>query len=131
MALHSHLSLKPAVYVAADEHERLSNLAETSVSSGALLLGEELQRAIVLKDGEFPHDCIRLGSVVEFTDLMTGRTRRVQIVLPGEADIDEDRLSVLTPVGAALLGLTAGASIGLSTENGRAHVLQVASVEPS
>jgi regulator of nucleoside diphosphate kinase len=129
MSLRSHQFRKPSVYVTESEFERLSNLAESNRSSGAALLGDELVRAIVLKDGEFPRDFVRLGSFVEFTDLMTGRTRRVQIVLPDDADIDQDRLSVLTPVGAALIGLTAGASIGLSTDDGRAHVLQVASVE--
>ena|SRR5689334_15325142 len=129
MSLRSHQFRKPSVYVTESEYERLSNLAHANASRGAALLGDELVRAIVLKDGEFPRDFVRLRSFVEFTDLMTGRTRRVQIVLPDEADIDQDRLSVLSPVGAALLGLMAGDSIGLSTENGRTHVLQVASVE--
>lgn len=131
MTFHSQPFRKPAVYVTESEHERLSSLAEASASRGAILLGDELLRAIVLKDGEFPHAHVRLGSFVAYTDLMTGRSRRVQIVLPDEADIDQDRLSVLTPVGAALFGLMAGDSIGLHTENGGAHVLQIASVEPS
>ena len=129
MSLRSHQFRKPSVYVTASEFERLSNLAESADTRGAAFLGDELVRAIILKDGEFPRAFVRLNSRVEFTDLMTGRTRRVQVVLPDEADIDRDRLSVLTPVGAALLGLTEGDSIGMTTDDGRPHVLRVASVE--
>ena len=125
----SHQFRKPSVYVTESEYERLSNLAASSATTGASLLGDELVRAIVLKEGEFPRAFVRLHSFVEFTDLMTGRTRRVQIVPPDEADIDQDRLSVLTPVGAALLGLTPGDSIGMSTDDGRSHILKVATVE--
>ena len=129
MSLRSHQFRKPSIYVTESEYERLSNLADSSPTRGAALLGDELVRAIVLKEGEFPRAFVRLHSFVEFTDLMTGRSRRVQIVPPDEADIDQDRLSVLTPVGASLLGLTAGDSIGMSTDDGRSHVLQVAAVE--
>ena len=129
MSLRSHQFRNPSVYVTESEFERLSNLAESSATRGASMLADELVRAIILKDGEFPRAFVRLNSRVEFTDLMTGRTRRVQVVLPDEADIDHDRLSVLTPVGAALLGLTEGDSIGMNTDDGRSHVLRVARVE--
>jgi regulator of nucleoside diphosphate kinase len=119
----------PSVYVTESQYDRLASLAASSSTPGARLLGDELVRAIVLEEGEFPRDFVRLHSFVEFSDLMTGRSRRVQIVPPDEADIDQDRLSVLTPVGATLLGLTAGDSMGLSTDDGRPHVLVVANVE--
>ncbi|WP_296596537.1 GreA/GreB family elongation factor [Phenylobacterium sp.] len=129
MSLRSHQLRKPAVYVTESEYERLWNLAESNSSRGATLLGDELARATVVKDAHARRTFVRLNSVVEFTDLMTGRTRRVQIVLPDAADIDKGRMSVVTPVGAALIGLTPGSSIALSTEDGRSQVLQVASVE--
>lgn len=129
MSLRSHQFRKPTIYVSESEVERLSNLAESGETRGAALLGDELVRAILLKDGEFPGVFVRLNSHVEFTDLMTGRARRVQIVLPEDADIDHDRLSVVTPVGAALLGLTEGESIAMTTEDGRSHVLRVSRVE--
>ena len=128
MSLRSHQFRKPSIYVTEGEYERLSNLAESSSSRGATLLGDELARAIIVKDGEFPRDFVRLHAFVEFADLFTGRARRVQIVPPEEADIDRDRLSVLTPVGAGLIGLTVGDTIGISTEDGRPHVLEVRSV---
>lgn len=129
MSLRSHQYRKPSIYVTESEYERLSELADSRATSGAALLGDELVRAIIVKDGEFPRDFVRLHSFVEYSDLTTGRTRRVQIVPPEEADIDQDRLSVVTPVGAALIGLTPGDSIGVSTDDGRSHVLVVGTVE--
>ena len=128
MSVRSEQFRKPSVYVTESEYERLSNLAESGSTRGASILGDELARAVVIKDGEFPRSFVRLHSFVEFSDLTTGRTRRVQIVLPDEADIDQDRLSVVTPVGAALIGLSVGDTIGISTEDGRPHVLEVRSV---
>ena len=120
---------KPSVYVTESQYERLAVLAEAPATPGAALLADELLRAIVIKHDEFPRDFVRLHSFVEFSDLMTGRTRRVQVVPPDEADIDQDRISVLTPVGATLIGLTAGDSMGLSTDDGRPHLLVIAKVE--
>ena len=129
MSLRTHQFRKPTVYVTEAEYDHLAKLAGSGASHGAALLGEELARAVILKDDARRRPFVRLRSVVEFTDLMTGRARRVQIVTPGEADIDQDRLSVLTPVGASLLGLAVGDSIGMNTEDGRAHILRVDAVE--
>jgi regulator of nucleoside diphosphate kinase len=129
VSLRSHQFRKPTVYVTPADHERLSNLADSRSGLGAAILGDELVRAVIVPDGETPRrDFVRLHSLVEFSDLTTGRTRRVQVVPPDEADIDTNRLSVLTPVGAGLIGLTAGDSIGIRTEDGRTHILAVVSV---
>jgi regulator of nucleoside diphosphate kinase len=120
---------QPPVYVTEADYERLANLAEANDTRGARRLADALDRAIIIKEGEFPQAFVRLKSRVAFTDLTTGRTHRVEVAAPDEADIDEDRLSVLTPVGSALIGLAAGQSIGLETDDGRAHVLVVIEVE--
>jgi regulator of nucleoside diphosphate kinase len=117
------------VYVTEADYERLANLAESVESRGARLLAEELERAVILHPDELPRAFVRLGSRVRFTDLTTGRTRTVQVVPPQDADIDQDRLSVLSLVGAALIGLRAGESIGLNLGQGPSHVLVVESVE--
>ncbi len=128
MSLRTHQFRKPTVYVTKSEYERLWNLAESRNTAGARFLGDELVRAIVIGDDD-PRAFVRLNSRVEFTDRTTGRTRRVELVAPDEADIDADRLSVLTPVGAGLIGLRPGDSIGITTEDGRPHVLAIVSVE--
>jgi regulator of nucleoside diphosphate kinase len=129
MSLRGHQYRQPTVYVTEADYERLANLAEASDTRGSRLLAEELERAVIVGEENPRRPFVRLHSRVEFTDLMTGRTRRVEVVPPDEADIDRNRLSVLTPVGAALIGLAAGETIGLKTEDGRSHVLVVLDVE--
>lgn len=130
MSLRAHQHRQPTIYVTEDDHERLTNLSATSDTRGARFLAEEMERAVIVDECETPRPFVRLNSRVAFTDLMSGRTRIVEVVPPDAADIDADRLSVLTPVGAALIGMPAGESIGVLTDDGRARVLIVVDVEP-
>jgi regulator of nucleoside diphosphate kinase len=68
-----------------------------------------------------------MDSVVEFE--IDGQNRRsVQIVYPGDANIDQKKISVLTSIGAALIGLSAGQTIPMNGHDGRPHKLTVVSV---
>lgn len=129
MSLRAHQYRKPTIYFTEADYERLSNLAGARDTLGARILTEELERAVIVDSADAHRPFVQLNSRVEFTDLTSGRTRRVQLVPPDQADIDQDRLSVMTPVGAALIGLPAGESIGVQTEDGRARVLVVVDVE--
>lgn len=119
---------RPIVYVARADVEQLWALAEHATGPGADLLTRELERAIVIEDGEFPTNFTRLGSTVEYRDLLSGRTRTLQVVAPQGADLEADRLSVISPAGAALIGLRPGDLFALTTDDGRPHVLQVLTV---
>jgi regulator of nucleoside diphosphate kinase len=77
-----------------------------------------------------PADVVNIGSEVLFRDEVTGREQRVTIVLPQHADIARQRISVLTPIGAALIGLARGASIGWETREGKPRRLTVLEVRP-
>jgi regulator of nucleoside diphosphate kinase len=69
-----------------------------------------------------------MGSEVEFRDDGSGKSQTVTLVYPGDADISQRRISVLTPVGTALIGLSMGDSITFETRTGdlrRLTVLQV------
>jgi regulator of nucleoside diphosphate kinase len=118
----------PDVYVAEADFDRLSELCAAAAGPGARLLARELDRAIIVPDGGRAKGFVRLGSQVEYRDLLTGRTRTLTVVEPDEADIDRQRLSVVSPIGAALVGLQAGDLFALSTEDGRPRVLQVMQV---
>lgn len=90
-------------------------------------LARELARAKVVSDDELAPDVVRLGARVLYTD-ETERTRRlVCVVLPEEADRAQDRLSVLDPMGAALIGLSTGQEIEWDFPDGR-HRLRVEGV---
>ncbi len=76
-----------------------------------------------------PERSVQMGSMVDYTTA-DGKARRVQLVYPAEADIAAGRISVLTPVGTALLGLSVGQSIDWVGNDGKQHVLNVIAVEP-
>ena len=82
----------------------------------------------IVPDDQVPSGLVRMGSTLSFrTD--TGQERRVTLVFPQDADIAQGKVSVLTPVGAALIGLSVGQSIDWRGRDGRVHRLTVASVE--
>jgi regulator of nucleoside diphosphate kinase len=123
---------KPAIRVTRSDLERLSRLAESHSARNPDVADEllaELDRARVVEDGRVAADVVRMGSTLRFTsDVGEGRT--VTLVYPAEADISEGKVSILTPIGAALIGLSVGQSIDWTARDGRIHRLTVESVEP-
>jgi len=120
----------PAIIVSAAEQERLVSLAMAVIGRmpdiAEDLLGE-MDRATVVAADSVPANVVRMGSTVRFrTD--DGRERRVTLVYSGEADIAEGRISILTPVGTALIGLAEGQSIVWQTTDGRERELTVIEV---
>lgn len=67
-------------------------------------LAHELKRAVVVKKESFPKDGVRLNSKVSILDLDTQKVLEFTIVLSEYADIKQNKISVLTPMGAALIG---------------------------
>lgn len=112
---------KPRIVLTAEDHERLSTLARTArgaaQDAAAILIGE-LDRAHILARGRHPAHTVFMGSEVEFRDDTTGKVQTVTLVYPGEADISQGKISVLTPIGAALIGMRAGHSINWETRGG-------------
>jgi regulator of nucleoside diphosphate kinase len=82
-------------------------------------LADEIGRARVLAKGKHPEHIVCMNSEVEFRDDTTGRVQRVTLVYPEEADISQRKVSVLTPVGTALIGLRNGHSITWETRTVR------------
>ncbi|MGE0006039.1 MAG: nucleoside diphosphate kinase regulator [Parvibaculaceae bacterium] len=121
---------RPPITVARSDHARLSRLAESYARNPAVAdqLLAELERARVVEDERMDGDVVRMGSTLRFTT-DGGEDRRVTLVFPGEADIGEGKVSILTPVGAALIGVSAGQSIDWTARDGRTHRLTVESVE--
>jgi regulator of nucleoside diphosphate kinase len=122
---------KPAITVTRSDHERLWRLAEAHADRNPDVSEEllaELDRARVVQDGKIGADVVRMGSTLRFTSDL-GEDRTVTLVFPGEADIATGKVSILTPIGAALVGLSAGQSIDWTARDGRVHRLTVETVE--
>ena len=121
----------PRITLSADDYERLSalaHIARNKMPDLAADLAEELGRAQILAKGKHPKHIVRMNSEVEFRDNTTGKVRKVVLVYPEEADISRDKISVLTPVGTALIGLQAGQSITWETPSGEVRQLTVLAV---
>ena len=122
---------KPHITLSTRDHEKLSVLAEAAsntMPNVAAELAGELGRAHVLAEGRHPADAVCMGCEVDFRDDMTGRVQTVTLVYPNEVDITQGRISVLTPIGTALIGLPVGGSIDWTTrtaETKRLTVLRV------
>ena len=71
-------------------------------------LQRELDRAKIVADEDVPADVITINSRAELRDLDTGERMEFTLVFPGEADIDEGRISVFAPLGTAMLGYRVG-----------------------
>jgi regulator of nucleoside diphosphate kinase len=91
-------------------------------------LRRELQRAIVVSAEAVPPDVVTMNSRVLYTDESTGVRRLVTIVWPDQADGGDGRVSVLAPVGSALLGLSVGQSIEWQFPDGRSRRLRLEDV---
>lgn len=125
-------ALPPIIVSEADE-ARLSKLATAALERApevAAHLLSEMARAEVVDDGAVPAGVVGMGSLVEFVD-DAGKRRRVRLVYPAAADIAQERISILTPVGAALIGLSVGCSISWEGRDGRPRRLTVLAVEPA
>jgi regulator of nucleoside diphosphate kinase len=96
--------------------------------AAAEMLEAELDRAQVVLRDDLPADVVTMRSRVLSEDVDTGERREIVLVYPEEADVQRSRISVLAPVGTALLGLSAGQSICWPVPGGRMRTIRVISV---
>ncbi len=131
MNLPIHTQTLPTIYVTEADHEILSNLAQAVAdrAAGGRVLAGEMARAVIVEPGEAPCPFAGVGSTVEYQDLTSGQVRRLRLSLPRDASLDEGRISVLTPVGAALIGMTAGETFHWTDSDGRARGVRVLSLQ--
>jgi regulator of nucleoside diphosphate kinase len=121
---------KPKIQISQSDHGRLSALASTFAARNPEASDEllaELERARIVADGWVSSGTVRMGSTVTFKP-DSGDRKTVTLVYPGEADISAGKVSILTPIGTALIGLSAGQSIMWTARDGRRHELLVLGV---
>ena len=126
--------LKPQIILSTEDFVSLSALARAAMSKMPELaegLSEELERADIVDNGQQPQQVVCMGCEVEFRDDTTGKSQKVTLVYPAQADISQGKISVLTPVGTALIGLRAGHSITWDTRTGETRRLTVLKVGQS
>lgn len=128
----THNDLAPDIMLSAGDHRQLNSLAMAALERMPDLsdyLLSELERAQIVDDAAVPADIVRMGSSVRYrTD--AGQEQQVTLVYPVDADIAAGRISVMTPVGTALIGLRVGQSITWRDRADKRHMLTVLSVTP-
>lgn len=91
--------------------QRLRSLLEQHDSSASELLDGELHRARIVAQRRTPADVVTMNSEVVYEDHATGARRTIRVVYPKDADPGRGWISVLAPIGSALLGLKVGQPI--------------------
>lgn len=121
-------ALKPEIFVTECERKTLQQLAFAALSTPDVAdeLLNELDRAKIVEEVE-ANQYIGIGSKATFTT-SSGDEKTVELVMPADADISAGKISILTPIGVALLGLSEGQSINWIARDGRTGVLTVTKI---
>ncbi len=124
------MDTRPGIIISSFDLERLEQLLESDKYRnlpGIDALQSEIDRATIVAPEEVPPNVITMNSSVKFVDDATGTEYRLSLVYPGQTDVP-DAVSVLAPVGSALLGLSVGQSISWQAPGGRELRLRVLEV---
>lgn len=133
MTTGSTATRRPPVRMIDIEADRIADLAvgiAQRLPQVSRLLLEETSRAELHSAANIPPDVVVMNAVVEFVDEANGQSRTVRLVYPCDADIDAGRISILTPVGAGLIGLRQGQSISWPDREGNERRLSIVRVTP-
>lgn len=127
-----HSGTPPPILLSATDAARLDALVESKAwasTPAAQALQVELLRAEVRPPAQMPADVVGMQSTVECEDEHSGSRHRLTLVYPPDADAAAGRISILAPVGSALLGLSVGQHIDWDAPGGRRLRLRVIAVE--
>ena len=122
---------RPAISITEGDYDLIANLALRMTARApelATLILNEIDRAKIVSEEKIREDVVRLGSEVTFLDDASGETRKVRLVLPGNANIEAGAISVVTQVGAGLIGMSVGGEINWPCPDGRPRVLKILDV---
>ncbi|MES2472531.1 MAG: nucleoside diphosphate kinase regulator [Pseudomonadota bacterium] len=120
----------PEITITTMDYDRLCNLAESASRNApevSAFLLDELSRAIVTPPSDKP--IVRMGSHVDFRDEENETVQSVRLVYPDQSDSRQGLISILTPVGTALIGLSPGQSIQWRDRRGSLKKLTVLAVQ--
>ena len=123
--------MEPSLIISVRDARRLEAMLAGPAARGsqvAPLLEAELLRAELREPADIPPDVVTMHSQVVCVEEGTGAEHRIRLVYPQEAGAAPGNVSVLAPLGAALLGLSVGTSINWPLPGGRDTRVRVAQV---
>ncbi len=123
--------LPPSIIVSSHDMDRLDAMLESpavSQTPAGIALAEELNRATVVAPDQVPEGTVMMHSRVECEDEVQNEKHVLTLVYPREADVEQGKVSILAPVGTALLGLSIGQTMDWVAPGGRKLRLRVTAV---
>ncbi|HWO10539.1 MAG TPA: nucleoside diphosphate kinase regulator [Polyangiaceae bacterium] len=128
----SGAAARSRIQVTKADHERLQRLIEAwsdnRDADATEALAEELDRAEVVPAERIAGNVVTMNSRVVFEDQRTAERREVWLVYPHQSDVERGRISVLAPIGSALLGLAVGQAIDWPLPGGQVKRLRIVEV---
>ncbi len=118
----------PSLVISKEDYNKISALFSIAKEEIVELLDEELGRAKIVPADKLPDNIVAMNSQVTFVNMDTQHEQTVTLVYPHEADINANKISILTPAGAALIGLSVGQTIHWSLADKRTIRIKVVSV---
>lgn len=106
--------MKHTIYITNFDRERLYSIINNYRSASPKMkaqidrLEEELEKAVIVEPKDVPADVVTMNTKLRLRDEKSGEERILSLVFPSDADFEKNRLSVLAPVGTALLGYRVG-----------------------
>ena len=117
--------LENVIVITDQDFRRLLPILEQNDTPASELLDGELHRATIVEQRRVSPDVVTMNSEVVYEDFATGARRAVRVVYPNDADASRGRISVLAPIGSALLGLKVGQDIEWQLPTGRRQIFVV------
>jgi regulator of nucleoside diphosphate kinase len=117
--------LDNAIVITDQDLRRLMPILEQNDTPASELLDGELHRATIVEQHRVSPDVVTMNSEVVYEDFATGARRAIRLVYPNDADASRGRISVLAPIGSALLGLRVGQDIEWQLPTGRRQIFVV------
>jgi len=117
------------IYITERDWERLERMVSGAGKAPNIAkLRNELDQATVVPSEKIPSDVVTMNSRVSFQELDTGEKSEITLVYPSYADINRRIISILAPVGAALIGLRVGDEIEWPLPSGKTRTYKIISV---
>lgn len=120
---------KNPVVITEEDYQLLkAYISDDIPQENEMTLSSELKRAVVVSKDAFPKHTIRINSKVSVLDLDTNRVIEFTIVMPAQADMRDNKISILTPMAAAMIGFRKGEEVKWKVPAGlkRFRILDVA-----
>lgn len=121
---------KNPVTITEDDYQQLKQYVVDNPTQD-MSLSAELKRAVIVPKEALPKHTVRINSKVTVVELRNEKIMEFSIVMPAHADINSNKISILTPMGAALIGFRKGDEVEWQVPGGlkRFRILDVVNKE--